>query len=133
MDHRALDPPELHTHTFGEQAWAQAQDILARRGGDPATETDIAAAVAALLDKAEQGPDPANTPPKTKRDRRVAARTRATTEQPTWPGPCDAAGADRENTPDDADATDQPTPDAGLAPVIPLGIFDAHAEAQKWW
>lgn len=118
---------------FGEQAWAQAQDILARRGGDPATETDIAAAVAALLDKAEQGPDTPKKPPTTKRDRRVAARTRATTDQPSWPRPAEAPGADRENDPDDTKAADQTAQDEDLAAVIPLGIFDAHAEAQKWW
>ena len=33
---------------FGEAAWGQAQEILARRGGDPVTETEIAGAVAAL-------------------------------------------------------------------------------------
>lgn len=117
---------------FGEQAWAQARDILARRSGDPATETEIAAAVTALLDKAEHGPDEANKPRKTKRDRRVAARTRATTPALASRSAEPDNEADSGNTSDQPDATD-PLPDGGLAPVIPLGIFDAHAEAQKWW
>ncbi len=64
---------------FGNQAWKQAQQILARRG----TESEIAYAVTTLLDKAEQGPDATRKAPKkstpTKRDRRVAARTRGFT------------------------------------------------------
>lgn len=119
---------------FGEQAWSQAQDILSRRGGDLATETEIAAAVVALLDKAEHGPDKTHKPAKTKRDRRVAARTRATAPHtPRPPALGNSAGTDPDNTAAGADAADQPTGHDGLAPVIPLGIFDAHAEAQKWW
>lgn len=117
---------------FGEQAWTQAQDILARRSSDPVTETEIAAAVTALLDKAEHGPDGANKPHKTKQDRRVAARTRGTTPAPA-PQPAEPDNeADSGNPSDQPDATN-PLPDGRLAPVIPLGIFDAHAEAQKWW
>lgn len=74
---------------FGEAAWSQAREILSRRDSDPVTETAIADAVEALLDKAEHGPDatPAAAPTaKTKRDRRVAGRTRATTE-PSSPRP----------------------------------------------
>jgi hypothetical protein len=37
------------------------------------------------------------------------------------------------NDPDDRDPPEQqPTP-LRLAPVIPLGIFDAREEAKKWW
>ncbi|MGB8202413.1 MAG: Mu transposase C-terminal domain-containing protein, partial [Pseudonocardiaceae bacterium] len=61
---------------FGELAWQHARTVLARRGQDVATEAEIAEAAAALLNRAEQGPDPATKP--TKRDRRVAGRTRAT-------------------------------------------------------
>jgi putative transposase len=121
---------------FGDQAWGQAQQILARRGENPATETQIAAAVAALLDRAEQGPDQPRTTP-SKRDRRVAARTRATSE-PAWPRPVQTPPAATDPTPADPTAMDTDGPDEHvvplrLAPVIPLGIFDAREEAKKWW
>lgn len=126
---------------FGEQAWEQAQQILARRGDDPVTEAEIADAVTTLLDKAEQGPDAAAKPTAakravTKRDRRVAARTRATAE-PSWPRPVADASDDVGNSPgggvgSDADA-EEVTGSTGLAQVIPLGVFDARAEAKKWW
>jgi hypothetical protein len=80
----------------------------------------VDSAVQALLGKAGDGPA---EPGPAKRDRRVAARTRATA-QPSWPRP----------------AQDQePEPAAGegeqdeLAAVIPLAIFDAREEAKKWW
>ncbi|MGP0027456.1 MAG: Mu transposase C-terminal domain-containing protein, partial [Streptosporangiaceae bacterium] len=105
---------------FGEAAWAQAREVLARRGTDRATESEIAGAVQALLDKAGHGPD---KPGPATRDRRVAARTRATA-QPGWPRPA---------------GDGEPRPAAGegeqdeLAAVIPLAIFDAREEAKKWW
>lgn len=125
---------------FGAQAWDQARQILGRRGGDPATEAEIAGAVTALLDKAETGPDiPATTP--TKRDRRVAARTSATSEA-SWPKPAPAAedtapavetAVDAAAQPDaaDDDPADQDLEE--LAAVIPLPIFDAREEAKRWW
>jgi hypothetical protein len=109
---------------FGEAAWAQARDVLARRGTDRATESEIADAVGALLDKAEQGPDRAK-PERTKRDRRVAARTRVTS-RPTWPRP----GEDTDTQPA---AGGGPEQDDELAAVIPLAIFDAREEAKRWW
>ena len=48
-----------------------------RRGDDPATETEIAQAVEALLDKAERGPAGAKP---SKQDKRLAGRTRAVAE-----------------------------------------------------
>jgi len=121
---------------FGEQAWTQAQEILARRGGDSATEAQIAGAVTALLDKAEQGPAPERAE-HTKRDRRVAARTRATTE-PSWPRPVDDAPDTTTDYADDQADQDCPEPEnvtspERLAEVIPLGVFDAREEAKKWW
>jgi putative transposase len=109
---------------FGEAAWAQAQDILARRGSDKTTEAEIAEAVSKLLDRAEQGPEPRSERGPAKRDRRVAARTRATSK-PAWPRPGDDEPARAE--PEDEPSTDR------LAPVIPLGVFDAQQEARKWW
>src|SRR5260370_11127016 len=43
---------------FGEQAWNHARQLLAARGSDPATEAEIAAAAADLLDRAGRGPAP---------------------------------------------------------------------------
>lgn len=107
---------------FGEAAWAQAREILARRGTDQATESEIAGAVEALLDKAGRGPA---EPGPGKRDRRVAGRTRATAA-PSWPRPAQ----DREPSP--AAGQDEQEQDE-LAAVIPLAIFDAREEAKKWW
>jgi hypothetical protein len=118
---------------FGEQAWTQAQEILARRGGDPTTEAEIAGAVTALLDRAEQGPATGKSE-HTKRDRRVAARTRAT--GPSWPRPVDDPAPDTRADTADEQAAQEPetmTPPERLAKVIPLGVFDAREEAKKWW
>lgn len=41
---------------FGEAAWRHAQEIVARRGSDPGTETEIAQAVASILARAGTGP-----------------------------------------------------------------------------
>ncbi|MGF6885976.1 putative transposase [Nocardia sp. GAS34] len=112
---------------FGEQAWDHARQMLARRGTDPATEAEIAAAAAQLLDTAEQGPihDTATKGggPK-KKDKRVAGRTRAVSaaERPVPPRQQPASSWDE-------DAED----DVALAEVIPLGVFDAREEAKKWW
>jgi len=124
---------------FGDQAWKQAQQIVARRGTDPATESEIADAVTTLLDKAEQGPDTSKKAPKkstpTKRDRRVAARTRATTTAPSWPRPAEEVVPEVDGSPDSPaeDEAEATTSSTGLAQVIPLGVFDARREAEKWW
>jgi putative transposase len=112
---------------FGELAWQHARAVLARRGQDTATESEIAAAAAALLDKAGQGPGP--VPERTTRDRRVAGRTRATS---TPSGPRPPSGPDDESEPQlpppDQDDVDE-TPGAE---VIPLPLFDARKEAEQW-
>jgi putative transposase len=111
---------------FGELAWDHARSILAQRGQDDATEAEIAEAANDLLNRAEQGPQ--KDAKATRRDRRVAGRTRATSE-PTGPRP----SAD----PDPADL-DEPQPETDntstehLATVIPLPVFDARREAEKW-
>ncbi|MDX5962014.1 Mu transposase C-terminal domain-containing protein [Rhodococcus opacus] len=113
---------------FGEQAWDHARQMLARRGEDPVTEAEIASAAAALLDSAERGP--AREKP-TKKDKRVAGRTRAvsaaerTLPSPV-PGPPPRWGDDEDNDDNDEDS-------GQMADVIPLGVFDAREEAKKWW
>ncbi|HMD23820.1 MAG TPA: Mu transposase C-terminal domain-containing protein, partial [Streptosporangiaceae bacterium] len=72
---------------FAEEAWRHAREVLARRGDDPATETEIARAVTALLDRAAAGPEAAGLPlpagsaavraAARRKDRKVAARARA--------------------------------------------------------
>lgn len=107
---------------FGELAWDHSRRMLAARGGDPATEAEIAQAAAALLDRAEQGPTGIRLSTK---DRKVAGRTRATTE-PTWRKPDQAAApSPGAYEPDDGDEE--------LAEVIPLEVFDARKEARRWW
>ena len=85
---------------FGEQAWNHARQLLAARGSDPATEAEIAAAAADLLDRAGQGPGPGQGEPaspqqdqaagrtRSPRSRRVRGRT-AATAAPAWPRPAD--------------------------------------------
>ena len=62
---------------FGELAWDHARRSLGRE----ATEEQIADAVAALLRRASKGPEGQAKPGMSKRDRRVAARTRAAAPQ----------------------------------------------------
>lgn len=127
---------------FGELAWDHARRQLVADSGS-ATEEQIAEAVAALLRRAHHGPaGPAEQekPRKLgKRDRRVAARTTATAP-PAAPDTPQAA-APRGEQPDAeqppaATAPTEPAPQDGdmpLAKVIPLGIFDPFAEAEKRW
>lgn len=97
---------------FGEMAWDHAREQAP--GG---SEEQIADAAAALLQRAHDGPAEKNARPAraSRRDRRVAARTRATTTHRSNPDP-----PVTEATPED-DA------DSGLAKVIPLGLFDPLA------
>jgi transposase InsO family protein len=119
-----------HLHTmpipFGELAWTRARELLAARGADPATETEIAEAAAALLDKAETGPEPATR--EAKRDRRVAGRTRATNTANT-PRPVPITEDDEHDEhPDEPDVDGDEPP----AVVVPLPVFDARKEAERW-
>jgi len=126
--------PWTHLRTtpvpFGEQAWNHARRLLSARGQDPATEEEIAQAVKTLLDKAEQGPADQRKPSKT--DRRVAARSRATTD-PAWPRPGPPPPEPVAGVDDAEDGAVVGADSAGLAEVVPLGIFDAGEEAKKWW
>jgi transposase InsO family protein len=107
---------------FGELAWDHARRSLGRE----ATEEQIAEAVAALLRRANAGPQDEEKPKMSKRDRRIAARTRAVAapggkqDQPESGGPTQPA-------------TEQAEEDAPLAKVIPMPIFDPFAEADKRW
>jgi hypothetical protein len=129
---------------FGEQAWNHARQLLAARGSDPATEAEIAAAAADLLDRAGQGPrrgpdgpaSPQQDQPagrtRSARSRRVRGRT-AATAAPQWPRPADgdedSAGPADGQAGQAAETESETTP----AQVIPLPLFDARKEAEKWW
>jgi putative transposase len=132
---------------FGEQAWRHARQLLAARGRDPATEAEIAAAAADLLDRAGQGPAPGPGEPaapqqhqaaardSSPRSRRVRGRTAATVG-PQWPHPAPGPAGDEGSTgPADGQA-EQPAETGSETPpaqVIPLPLFDARKEAEKWW
>lgn len=97
---------------FGELAWDHARAQLP--GG---TEEQIADATSALLRRAHDGPTAEQDRPakRSKRDRRVAARTRVTTTDRPVPDP-------PTTEPEHDDESD-----TKLAEVIPLGLFDPLA------
>ncbi|MCO6004925.1 integrase [Actinoallomurus purpureus] len=100
---------------FADFTWRHARRLAADKGLDDTNETDVARVLDNLLTRAQEGPTDRSA---TRRSKRIAARTKV------------AAAAHRprpaEDTEPDADA---PPPTAA---VIPFGIFDAHAEAEKW-
>lgn len=108
---------------FGEQAWQHAIKMLARRGEDPSAEQEIAAAAAALLDRAEQGPADL---PRTRADLRTAGRSRANTAARKAPLPVP------ETAEKQADNPHEPEPEM-VEPVAALEIFDPFEEALKPW
>jgi putative transposase len=119
---------------FGELAWDHARQQLAAEGKTP-TEQEIAQAAESLLQRAHEGPGtkPGRRSRKPNaRDRRVAARTKATSE-PAWPRP----EAPVPGGADDDIVGSAGTASAGteekLADVVPLAVFDAREEATKWW
>jgi putative transposase len=112
---------------FGDLAWDHARRHLVA-DGRAATEQQIADAVAGLLTRAYQGPRE-DAPKMQKRDRRVAARTKAAT-------PHAAARAGQASSTAGTSAPVTPGSggdDATPAEVIPLGIFDPFREAGKRW
>ncbi|GAA0439636.1 Mu transposase C-terminal domain-containing protein [Streptomyces luteireticuli] len=105
---------------FGDLAWDHVSHQLPK-----ATEEELAEAVAALLTRAHAGPAPADQGKKRKkgrpsrRDRQVAARTKATAP--------DVASPQTEPSAEALDgpvAEEQPEDDEPMAEVIPLGLFD---------
>lgn len=97
------------TAPFAEFTWRHARALTAQRGGDASNETQVARVLDDLLTRAAAGPVD-------KRTDRVAARTRLTSVTSS-PIPL----------PERAESTAEP-----LATVIPFGVFDADAEADKW-
>jgi hypothetical protein len=117
---------------FGELAWDHV-----RAGLPKGTEEELADAVAALLHRAHTGPGATQFSTSTrtsKRDRRVVARTRATSPAPPHPEPehqpIDPMQTGAETATSETATGEDEEP---LATVIPLGIFDPFTEAQKRW
>ncbi len=102
---------------FAEFTWRHARHLAAETGIDDTNETEIARVLDDLLTRAQAGPV-------NKLSDRIAARTRV------------AAAAHRPPSRDDATPR-EPGKAAGdddgpPATVIPFGIFDADAEAERW-
>ena len=105
---------------FGELAWDHARKQL-----PAATEAELADAVDDLLSRAGQGPGDGSMqgPAVSKRDRRVAGRTRAVRP----------SGQARQEPEQDEPAAAQPGDTAGeRAGIVPMPIFDPFREAEKW-
>lgn len=127
---------------FGELAWDHVSGRLAEQGRGDASELERAQAVDDLLRRAYHGPpdkppgDVANTTRSRRqmpaRDRRVAARTRATAARDTS-GTAEPATSPGAAAPADDDAGSPPDDDQPVAKVIPLGIFDPFEEARRRW
>ena len=120
---------------FGELAW---DHVRSRQPG--ATEEELADAVDGLLRRVSQGPGDASretgTPKQTaRRDRRVAARTKAAQPLPVSraaaPDAAEGSGEPPATGPGTSPGEDRD--DGQLAQVIPMPIFDPFAEADKPW
>jgi putative transposase len=111
---------------FGELAWKHAKREVIESGGK-LSEVGIADAVRDLLDRASKGPSDSQEPARknSKQSKRAAAATKATAA-PAWPRPAEPPTAVDES-PDDVEDEEE------IADVVPLPIFDARKEAEKWW
>ncbi|WP_019889407.1 DDE-type integrase/transposase/recombinase [Streptomyces purpureus] len=96
---------------FADFTWQHARRLAAKAGLDNTNEAAVARVLDALLTRAEHGPDT--------RTAKVAGRTRAgaASHRPPAPRAPEPAPSDRSTEP---------------AEVIPFGVFDAHAEAERW-
>ncbi|WP_237110098.1 Mu transposase C-terminal domain-containing protein [Nonomuraea sp. MG754425] len=113
---------------FGELAWDHT-----RRALPGATEEELADAVSDLLKRAHNGPGrderPEGAARFSRRDRRVAARTKASpVSTPIQADPAQATAGSANRASQDGDGTEET-----LAKVIPMPIFDPFAEADKRW
>lgn len=117
---------------FADFTLRHTRRVLAERGGDHADQLAVAEALDALLTRAATGPGDG------KLGRRVAAKTRAATSTSLLVVPR-ATADDDENAQDVSAGDDAPDEDVTLLEalpiddVVPFGIFDAHAEARRFW
>ena len=120
---------------FADFTWRHVRRLAAQAGRDDTDETEVARILDQLLTRAQAGPAERAADPATAR---VVARTRvgAATHRPPRDDPPDTDTTDTTT----ADTTTADTTTAGTtaeagsadATVIPLGIFDADAEAERW-
>ncbi|MFD8211478.1 Mu transposase C-terminal domain-containing protein [Streptomyces sp. NPDC059695] len=120
---------------MGELVFDRAHQILRERGPRKPDEEAVAQVAEALLDRAGDGPDlGSGRRPKGKsrsaqrRDRKVAARTRAASE-PAWPRPA----LEPQPDPEVENVSVDEEEGGELAGVVPLEFFDARKEAEEWW
>jgi Mu transposase-like protein len=109
------------TAPFADYTWRHARRAAQNAVGGEDLQTATARALRDLLERASQGPD--DTPARPE-DRKVAAHTRAATASHRPPTPVDLTSAPEE----DFEQEDE----SELGTVIPFGIFDAAAEAERW-
>jgi transposase InsO family protein len=102
---------------FADFTWRHARRLAAERGLDDTNETDVARVLDELLTRAEAGPGDRRGD---RRTDRVAGRTKVAAETHRPPR--------REAEP----SHPEPAPDRATGEVVPFGIFDAAAEAEKW-
>jgi len=109
---------------FGELAWDHT-----RRALPDATEEELADAAADLLKRAHDGPSGSGDglAGLSRRDRRVAARTKASP-----PARIEAERAPADST-DSEPGQDDDSHQESIAKVIPMPIFDPFTEADKRW
>jgi transposase InsO family protein len=99
---------------FADFTWRHARKLAAQAGQDDTNETEVARVLDALLTRAEAGP------PADKATARIAARTRV------------AAAAHRPPPAEQSPAEAEEEDDLSASTVVPMGIFDARAEAERW-
>lgn len=102
---------------FAEFTWRHARTLATQRGLDDTNETEVAKVLDDLLTRAQAGPVD-------KRTDRVTARGRVAAATHRLPP--------RDEAPDAQAGDDEQSPGTQLATVIPFGIFDADAEAERW-
>lgn len=103
---------------FAEFTWRHARRLAAQAGLDDANETEVARVLDELLTRAQAGPvDKVND--------RITARTRVAAAAHRPPPRTGELEAESQPLADDVG-------DGPLATVIPFGIFDADAEADRW-
>jgi hypothetical protein len=97
---------------FAEFTWRYARRLAAEKGRDDTNETEVARVLDELLTRAEAGPVDKLTD-------RITGRART-------PARADDTPSETPGT------TGQDSRDGPLVTVIPFGVFDADAEAEKW-
>ncbi len=100
---------------FADFTWSHARRLAAEAGLDDTNEAVVARVLDELLTRAEHGPD--------KRTAKVVGRTRVAA----------AVRAPAAAPAIESDAASEPEPEVQpSATVVPFGVFDAHAEAERW-